>query len=53
MRSGGSRYTEIALVGDPVLWQGTSKDVNAALNRVLGLGFAFFIGVKQQVERKS
>jgi hypothetical protein len=22
---------EIALVGDPVFWQGTSKDVNAAL----------------------
>jgi hypothetical protein len=40
---------EIALVGDPVFWQGTSKDVNAALNSVLGLDFAFFVGVKQQL----
>jgi hypothetical protein len=40
---------EITLVGDPVFWQGTSKDVNAALNSVLELDFSFFAGVKQQL----
>lgn len=33
---------EITIVGDPIFWQGTPKDVNAALNSVLGLGLAFF-----------
>jgi hypothetical protein len=30
---------EITLVSDPVFWQRTSKDVNAALDSVLGLDF--------------